>query len=712
MKNCEPMDSTQSGNFPNCCPSSLTLNAECLPVTQLLSTENTDSTKLFLCKDAILRLPFHKKIKTYFTKNNFDLNIPFSQFVKEHTIDLLIIQEMAKIKWILVKKNKNRFYSLLYDGRFFDFVKEHWNLKVWTISKDGYFIQNYKKIQKVPKLNKTKKLKTKTPLWQLLHLSTEKEDPQTPLETVEFLKNVEKENNVSVRFTYKPLNYYQMWHQSFSQNECIEIEVFTTSDYSIGFRNLKIKKVKEKKMIIKEIPLQLPILPTQQNKSSSVNVKMAGLNEALNLGLINVDIFMFLSQELSKTVGTLHLELDNANNARYATYKDSETVFQIELKNENGWTKLFHLIFQQKNVFASKKESVLQNLLQTLTAFQTKFNNPYRKCLYSIQNCIKNFKLIMYADSDFSLHALKLHLAHFLNTHRKNLFLTLNSNAKNDITCIKNSEITVFNLYSYLEDADFLKCHLPPAHIQSTRLNFKHQKNQSASGLTTLKHCKQRGKSITTEVLKLYQKMASDFVQIFSYDVCSIPYLSLASLSFQVLWMQYSRLGGHYHQGIEKIKPYYENILRQYSQGGYYFSCKSKIEVNEPIHITYGNPASSLLELDIISSYGAASSNISTPTGFCYGYLFNDQNQLVRCDKLLRHTTFEFLSVFYTIDFLETEGYLIKTCYSNFHQTGIFSIANYPIDLVVICQDGKILLYQFDGQVNEILVVEKKHFFF
>ena len=104
MKNCEPMDSTQSGNFPNCCPSSLTLNAECLPVTQLLSTENTDSTKLFLCKDAILRLPFHKKIKTYFTKNNFDLNIPFSQFVKEHTIDLLIIQEMAKIKWILVKK--------------------------------------------------------------------------------------------------------------------------------------------------------------------------------------------------------------------------------------------------------------------------------------------------------------------------------------------------------------------------------------------------------------------------------------------------------------------------------------------------------------------------------------------------------------------------------------------------------------------------------
>ena len=426
-------------------------------------------------------------MKAHFTQNDLDLNMPFTQFVKEHTIDLRIIQEMAKIKLILVKKNRNRFYSLLYDGRFFDFVKEHWNLKVWTLSKDGYFVQNYKKIERVPKLNKTKKLKNKIPLWQLLHLSTEKEDPQTPLETVEFLKHVKKENNVCVKFTYKPLNYYEMWHQPPILNDCIEIEAFTTSNYSIGFRNLEIKRVKEKKIIIKEIPVQLPILPTQQNKSSCVNVKMAGLNEALNLGLISVDTFMFLSQELSKTVGTLHLELDNANNARYATYKDSETVFQIELKNENAWTKLFHLIFQQKNIFASKKERLLQNLLQTLMAFQTKLNNPYKKCLNSIKNSIKNFKLIMYTDNDFSLHALRLHLAHYLNTHRQKWFLALNQNQQNDMFCIKNSEITVFNLYSYLEDADFFKGHLPPAHIQSTRLNFKHQKNSVSLWINHIK---------------------------------------------------------------------------------------------------------------------------------------------------------------------------------------------------------------------------------
>jgi len=205
---------------------------------------------------------------------------------------------------------------------------------------------------------------------------------------------------------------------------------------------------------------------------------------------------------------------------------------------------------------------------------------------------------------------------------------------------------------------------------------------------------------MTASVLQLYQTMACDFVQLFQFDVCSLPYLSLASLSFQVIWMQYSRLGGHYHHGLEKIKVYYETILRKFTQGGYYYSCKSKVDANEPIHNTFGNPASSLYEFDVISSYGASSSQISAPTGFCYGYLLNGENQLERCDRLLRHTTFEFLSVFYTIDMLENQGYAIKTCYSNFHQTGIFAIGNYPVDLVVICESGKLLLFQFDGQVS------------
>jgi len=307
----------------------------------------------------------------------------------------------------------------------------------------------------------------------------------------------------------------------------------------------------------------------------------------------------------------------------------------------------------------------------------------------------------MYDSSDFSLHALKLHLAHYLNTHQKRYYLSLNLNAMNDITCIRNADLTIFNLYSYLEDKDFFKNHLLPPKIEITIKDFHHQKKQS-SDLTLLKHCKQRGKHITQDVLKLYQNMASEFIDLFMFDISSLPYLSLASLSFQVLWNQYSKLAGHFQHGLEKIKPHHEKILRQHAQGGYYYSCKSKIDANKPIHNTFGNPAASLLEFDCISSYGYSSSNISTPTGFCYGYILNEENQLVRCDKLLRHTTFEFLAVYYTIDLLKKQNYQIQTCYSNFHQTGIFSVGNYPLDLVVIFQDGTLHLYQFDGQVCQV----------
>jgi len=693
------MDSAQNGNLTNFCQSFLTSSAECPQEALLPPIGNIEGTKLFLCKDALLRLPFCKKIEKYFNDNDFNVQMPFVEFVKTHTIDLISIQEIAKIKLILIQKNRKKSYSLLFDGRFFDFVKQHWKLKVWTLSKDGCFVQSYKKIEKVPKLRQSKKFINKTPLWKLLNLDNEKEDPQTPIETVEFLNSVKKEKNVSVTFLYKNYGYKDSWHEPFQENDCVKIEAFTLPNYTIGFQKANIEERKKKEVIESNIQMQIPPSPTQQNKSSSVNVKLSGLNEAFNLGLINLNTFTFFSQELSKTVGTLHLELDDANNARYATYKDSQTTFQTELKNLQAWKKLFDIIYQQKKFYAIRKEKILQGLLQKLMAFQTKLHNPYKKCLYSLNFCIKNFKIILYSDSDFPLHALKLHWAHYLNSNQQKIILTLNTNAKNDITCIKNPDITVFNLYSYIEDANFFKSHLPAADIQSTRPNFKHQKIQM-SGFTTLKHCKQRGQSITMESLELYQKVASDFVKMFCYDVCSIPYLSLASLAFQVLWTQYSRLGGHYHHGLEKTKVYYEDILRQYSQGGYYFSCKSKLDAGEPIHNTHGNLAASLFEYDIISSYGAASSQISTPTGFCYGYFLNNDNKLVRCDKLLRHTTFEFLSVFYTIDFLNTQGYQIQTCYSNFHQTGIFSIGNYPIDLVIIGHNGKVLLYQFDGQVN------------
>lgn len=661
----------------------------------------TEITEPFLCKNAISKLPFNKFIATYCNKHKMNVDMPFLQFCKEHASSLKEIQQRARIRWIIVKKysntQKTKLYSLIYDGRFFNFVEDHWKFQMWILNVDGQLLQKLKKQHRNFKLRPLNKVVDQKPLWQLLSLDQEMPDPQSPAQLQSFLRRCNRNHNVLVEFNYKPPNCFDTWNSTDYSQKSLLIDAFTTSNYSIAYKKRVTGTPKVKPMLQDKLP-QAPISKIQQNKSSCVTVKLSGLNAAFNLGLIDLPKLTFFSQQLAFTVGILHLELDDENNARYATFTGAKSCFQIELKTEKAWTKLFQCIMKEKKAMEEKKASLLQPVIDQLIPFKSKLNNPFKKCLISLQNCIKNYKIILYDSLDFSLHALKLHLAHYLNTHQKKYYLSLNLNAMNDITCIRNSDLTIFNLYSYLEDEIFFKNHLDPAKISSKILDFNHQKKQD-SGLTVHNHCKQRGQSITRHVLKLYQDMAQEFVQLFMFDMCSLPYVSLASLSFQVLWMQYTRKGGHFHQGIEKIKPHHEKILRQYCQGGYYYSCKSKLDANEPIHNTFGNPAASLLEYDVISSYGYSSSHISAPTGFCYGYILNENNDLVRCDKLLRHTTFEFLSVFYTIDMLVTRGCQIQTCYSNYHQTGIFSIGNYPLDLAIVFQDGTVQLYQFDGQV-------------
>jgi hypothetical protein len=700
------MASTQIGQLTESSQSFSTFSVKCSPPTRLRVTKDTDSTQPLLCKNAILKLPYNKKITKYLMENNIDLNVPFVKFLKDEAYEMKHVQKIAKIKLIILKKLKNNFYCLIYDGRFFDL--ESYKTKIWVFNSKGHFINQFKKLKSTLKLRPNKKEKKCQPLWQLLALNEKKPDPQTPQELKKFLCECNKTHQTIVNFIFKPFRYIDLWSESPSyKNVPTIIEAFTNSKFLISYKLKKIAKRKEDKKLMQDntsAPLTLP-LPTQQNKSSSVNVKMAGLNEAFNLGIITLENLAYFSQELSKTVGVLQLELDDSDTARFATYKDATKLFQIEIKKECHWTKLFDVIVAQKKIMTEKKKYILKSIFNKLMALKTDLNSPYNKCLRSLENCIKTFKIIVYDQTDFLLHALKLHLAHYLNTHQKRYFLSLNTNDMNDLTCIRNSEICIFNLYSYLEDEDFFQNNLPAATIKSSVTDFNHHENP-AINLTMLQYCKNRGKSIAENVHILYQTFVFDFIQIFTFDICSLPYLSLASLSFQVVWTKYTRMGGHFHQGLEKIKPHYENILRNFCQGGYYYSCKDTVDAGRPIHNTHGNCAATVFHHDIISSYGASCSQISTPSGFCYGYVFDEEEKkLMRCDKLLRHTTFEFLCVFYTIDNLTDRGYNIKTCYSNFHQTGIFCVGHYPLDLVVVCQDGKIFLFQFDGQVSIIFLL-------
>jgi hypothetical protein len=119
------------------------------------------------------------------------------------------------------------------------------------------------------------------------------------------------------------------------------------------------------------------------------------------------------------------------------------------------------------------------------------------------------------------------------------------------------------------------------------------------------------------------------------------------------------------------------------------------------------------MEFNISSSYGFAASSMNTSTGFCSSYIKDGEGLLVRCDKIARHKTFEFKSVYYTLynlsiiqELLEDD---IRSVFSNFHQLGFLKIGGYPADLAVVTNEGKIKLYNFDGQASFLKVMLFKH---
>ena len=665
-----------------------------------------ETIKFFFFHDALLLLPQSKKLISNFKNMDISLNYEFIKVLKTYPNELSTLQPIAKVKLLVIQKIKSNGYQLLYDGRHFLNVQQNWPLEAWILDNNGNLLRKTKKIQSLPKLSKKllyRKHDEEIPLWQLLDLQHQECDPQNQKDTVNFLTKFKKEDCTQIHFLFSPPKKYEVWHINYSTNNNVVIEAFTKSDYSIAFRKKISKVIKEDKCTTEEKTAELTnIDKNQSNRSAAVSVKMSGLNQAYNLGCLTLDELKSLSKQLSSTAGSIWMELDNKHNARYVTYRDVKFFIQFELKDFSSWTKLFDIVFKRKAFFTNIKQTILGPLLQHLRQFSSKNQSPFNQCIKDFETCIKNFQVVVYSKNDSSIHAIKLQLAHYIKTitSKRRFSLSLTKNAKNDLLAIKNADLTVFNLNAFLSDNVIPEDLLQNLNIKSSVKKLFHQDKQS--GITMIKHCQQRGESITRHLLTQWQNIGLDFLYMFDFDIFSSPFKSLSYLSFQTIWSKYTQQGGIYHHGLEKTKPYYEDILRNHSHGGYFYSCQDKLDVDQPLHGFTGNPASSIMELDITSSYGYATSNMMIPSGFCYGYIANDEGILVRCDKIQRHKTFEFLSVFYTLHVLEKQGFDIQTVYSNFHQYGIFYINKYPVDLVVICKKqqlpGQILLFQFDGQ--------------
>ena len=633
----------------------------------------------------------------------------FHTLLTKHHHELRDLEKEMQCDYIVLEKNQNSFYTLLYDNRFMinQRKKNCNNFLGIILDKKGRLLQIIRELSKMPMFKIKTKTKNENLLYKLVQISKEEKNPVTYQETMSFIKK----HNLKNKFNFCFHSTQEDWNVISNQHPTVE--AFTKNDYSLGFRMIQCKKAWIPELKTKLIESDFELNEFQINYSSSVSVKLSGLNQAYHLGFITKLELHSLSAQLAQTIGALWIELDDKNQARFATYKDNFRTFQKELceTDEKTWTELFEAILKCQISSSEQKSNILSNLMSRLKLVPDNVQNPWKNCLQSLTNCIKETKVIVYSVEDTILHSIKAHYCYFAHLKCSKNFrgITLNSGAKHDLTMIKTKGLVFFNFGSYLElDLSDVETRFPIPIIKSAVKDLKNQqRNVSVSSL-----CKNRGLLFSSQLRLAYIDTGKHFIEQFNYDIFSLPVCSLSTLAFNTIWHKYTELAGIFQHGLERTKTFQENLLRKYCTGGFSYSCRAKINCGEPLHdLNSENEfAKSIREFDLISSYGYAASNMSCPTGFCTGFTNGDddndscsinqnkKNVLERCDKKNRFYGFEFLSVYYTIWKLsQQKNVSIQTVYSNYHQFGYLQLGKLTLDLVLITDKGEIIIYAFDG---------------
>jgi hypothetical protein len=656
------------------------------------------------CRDAFLKLPNGPKILKLWDATEEEKNESFLQLLTDHHWELRSIEKNMQCDLIVLQKKSKNQYKFLFDNRFMiqQRMKNINKFRGFILNKRGALIQTIAKLSEMPKI-KNKKLNPEKQLWQLVGLQTKEKNPTSYKETIEFFLNHKLDKTFRLSF------YTSQEDWITNSSKLPNIEAFTKNNYTLGFRWLKPRPVFKVKRPDIEPEISIEYDEYQNNNSAAVKVRMSGLNEAYNLGCITQEEFFYLSNQLAETVAVLWIEVDDKNEARFATYKDETKVCQFELNNDEArWIEMFDFILTRQTLIAKRKSDILSSVMRQLENVPGQVSNPWKNCLLSLKKCIKEMKVAVYSPEDTVLHALKSYFCFYAEMKMPKHFkgVSLNSGAKNDLTMIKIPGLLFFNFGSYLiMDTSEVDAQFPPPIIKSSNKTLSGQKKLKNSSLTIFKLCKERGLFLSKQLRHNYIQTGKHFLELFNFDIFSLSYCSLSTLAFSTIWHKYTQTAGIFHQGLEKIKIFQEMFLRDYCTGGFSYSCKAQVSCGEPLNsslmdIEHENYlAKSVQEFDLISSYGYAASNMSCPVGFCTGYTNKEgKGTLIRCDKKARFQGFEFLSVYYTLwKLVKEDNVNIRTVYSNFHQYGFLQLGKHTLDLVVITEEGKIMMFAFDG---------------
>ena len=461
-----------------------------------------------------------------------------------------------------------------------------------------------------------------------------------------------------------------------------------------------------------------------KNRSCGMKVFKKGLNLAYDLGLITQNDLANLSFQINSTTSCLICHNDEFGHLRQLAYQDlfNSKIKPIELdckSNDSSATlNFFQQIKSRKDFLSKTRQTILEDLIFKLNNIPKIKRTLYSYCKEQLEQIIRKQVLIIYCSTDTDMHNLKFMFGkHVIDTSIKKLCrIHLKTDAQNDIIALQTTDFCLINIASYIDISKDSKL----CSILNRKPIIQHLwQNLSNCYPSVIKLLNSLNEYIGIETLHLWLNISKNFIRLFDYDIYPITYQSFPGLSWQAIHSKSARNKGIFGRATEKLKPYYNRLLRQYAKGGFMFSARHLFTSDQ---IIGKNPMNDIIyraacvkELDISSSYGYSAATSLLPGGFTVAFVNQHITENVNEPKLQqvsdillktdsnRCKSFEFKAVYYTIRQLELEAIQcnnscqkIHTVYSSFSPMGVFKISKCILDLAIILSNGSLLLFNFD----------------
>ena len=516
----------------------------------------------------------------------------------------------------------------------------------------------------------------------------------------------------------------------------------------------------------------------QANCAAAVHVTHTGLNQAYDLGLVSKEEMAQLSAQLGLTHSSVYVFLDQKHHLRHITYYDEIKTFSKEVtcfendcsdlnegmtaresnldearRTEAARTMLdfWRCVWDRRSFWIEERAALLRPLMERLeqllapvTALASEkekktrrqWNSPISRCLAELKKIIQHQRVYLFSAEDAHLHSIKFYLTHFAYQTLKSC-RGVSIKAQSDDALVKLSipGLTVWNLYTYFrckQDQDFFATLYNPwvgpkpsevivSHtvktLRSQRVMASHRGERK--NINVLAYCYQHGWLFARHILRYWCEFAQFLLGTFGYEIHGQTTLPSASyLAFQCVWTLYVKKAGPLAQGLERTKPHYEDLLRQFSRGGFMFSTETALRQGEPLLPGDGGEAAattppldddhhkarSIAEYDLVSAYGYGAAQSYLPSGFCVGFKKPKSTSptLERLDSRARHRSFEFRAVYKILHRLvHRQGVAVRSVYHNFSPLGIFTLGGkYNLDLAIVTEDGGWLLLNMDNRYS------------